>query len=258
MTEDGPVTTFAHLSDLHIDGGERNAARTARAVAYLADLPTPVGAVLITGDLTEAGRPVDYSTVLDLVAPLEVPVLCCPGNHDERAAFRGVLLGMGGSGPVNQAHDLGDASILLCDSTIPGDTAGELSADTLAWLDKALDGPADRPAFITLHHPPVPLGIPELDVIALRNPDALAEVLSGHPRAAAIFCGHAHTAAASTFAGLPVRVAPGVKSTTLLPWEHEGAATNYDLPVGLAFHLYTGDVLTTHFRYLGEPAARVS
>jgi 3',5'-cyclic AMP phosphodiesterase CpdA len=250
VAEDGAVITFAHLSDLHIDGGSRNSARTAQAVAYLAGLPAPVDAVLVTGDLTEAGRPVDYAMVLDLVAPLTVPVLFCPGNHDSRQAFRAGLLGLDGPGPANQAVEVAGASFLLCDSVVPGSPGGLLDEETLAWLDSALAGPAEKPAFVALHHPPVALGIPELDVMRLSNPDALAEVLSGHPRVAGVFCGHAHTGAASTFAGLPVLVAPGVKSTTLLPWEHVDSETAYDLPVGLAFHLYTDGVLTTHFRAL--------
>lgn len=249
MAENGSVITFAHLSDLHIDGGPRNAERTAQAVAYLAGLPAPVDAVLVTGDLTEVGRPVDYAAVLDLVAPLTVPVLFCPGNHDSRPAFRS-MIGLDGDGPANQVVEAAGASFLLCDSVVPGEPGGLLDDETLTWLDSALDGPAERPAFVAMHHPPVALGIPELDVMRLSNADALAEVLSGHPRVAGVFCGHAHTGAASTFAGLPVRVAPGVKSTTLLPWEHVDSETAYDLPVGLAFHLYTDGVLTTHFRAL--------
>jgi len=243
------VITLAHLSDVHVDGSARNEGRAARVVDYLAGLPGRVDAVLVTGDLTEQGRPEDYETVLRLVAPLDVPVLFCPGNHDERTAFRGTLLGLSGSGPVNQAHEVAGASFLLCDSVIPGKPDGELAPETLAWLDSAL-AEGDGPAFIALHHHPVPLGIPELDAMRLLNPDDLAAVVREHPRVAGVLCGHAHTAAASTFAGVPVRVAPGVKSTTLLPWEHEGDETLYDTPVGLAFHLLDQDVLTTHFRAL--------
>jgi 3',5'-cyclic AMP phosphodiesterase CpdA len=243
------MITLAHVSDVHIDGSERNAARTAQVVRYLTGLPGRVDAVVLSGDLTEEGRPVDYSVLREILAPLDVPVLCCPGNHDERDAFRRGMLGLDGTGPVNQVHEVGGASILLCDSVIPGRPEGKLGADTLSWLDSALLG-AEGPAFVVLHHPPVAVGIPELDVMRLLDPDDLAAVLARHPRVAGVLCGHAHSGAASTFAGIPVRVAPGVKSTTTLPWEHTGDPTNLDLPVGLAFHLFADGVLTTHYRSL--------
>jgi 3',5'-cyclic-AMP phosphodiesterase len=243
------VITLAHVSDVHIDSGERNAARTTRVVEYLAALPGRVDAVVISGDLTQEGRPVDYAVLREILAPLDVPVLCCPGNHDERGAFRAGMLGGEGAEPVNQAHEVAGASILLCDSLVPGSDAGRLGPETLSWLDAALLH-ADGPAFVVLHHPPVAVGIPELDRIRLQDPDGLAAVLARHPRVAGVLCGHAHSGAASTFAGIPVRVAPGVKSTTLLPWEHTGDPTDLDLPVGLAFHLFDDGVLTTHYRSL--------
>jgi 3',5'-cyclic AMP phosphodiesterase CpdA len=188
----------------------------------------------------------------DLFARLPMPVLCCPGNHDERTAFGTVLLGRDGQrGPINQLHEVAGVALLLCDSTIPGQPMGELGAETLAWLDDALSRTDGRPALVVLHHPPVSLGIPVLDTIKLRDADQLASVLGRHPQVAGVLCGHAHTAAASTFAGVGVRVAPGVKSTSRLPWEGTGEDTMaFDLPVALAFHSYADGVLTTHFRAL--------
>lgn len=243
------MITLAHVSDVHIDGSERNAARTEQVVRYLVGLPGRIDAVLLSGDLTERGKPADYAALREILAPLDIPVLCCPGNHDERDAFRRGMLGLEGTGPVNQAHEVAGASFLLCDSVVPGTPGGALSADTLSWLDSALLR-ADGPAFVVLHHPPVDVGIPELDAMRLLNSDDLAAVLARHPRVAGVLCGHAHTGAASTFGGIPVRVAPGVKSTTLLPWEHTGDPTNLDLPVAFAFHLHQDGVLTTHYRSL--------
>ena len=74
---------------------------------------------------------------------------------------------------------------------------------------------------------------------------------------AALLCGHAHTGAATTFSGRPLLVAPGIKSTLLLPWEYEADSPDTDvcvdlrLPPALAFHvLDDSGRLTTHFRVL--------
>ena len=50
--------------------------------------------------------------------------------------------------------------------------------------------------------------------------------------------GHFHTAAASTFAGRPLLIAPGVVSTLRLPWEGEGPLVDLRQPPGVAFHVY--------------------
>jgi hypothetical protein len=61
-------------------------------------------------------------------------------------------------------------------------------------------------------------------------------------------CGHAHTPAASTFAGRPLLVAPGVVSTLRLPWEH-GEVLDHSLPPAIAFHVLDDEWrLTTHYR----------
>jgi hypothetical protein len=64
----------------------------------------------------------------------------------------------------------------------------------------------------------------------------------------ALLCGHAHTAAATTFAGLPLLVAPGVVSTSVLPFESD-AIVDLEQPPMLAFHVLHDDRrLTTHYR----------
>jgi hypothetical protein len=89
---------------------------------------------------------------------------------------------------------------------------------------------------------------PYLDTMLLTEPAGLAEVLKRHPQVVAVLCGHAHTAATSVFAGLPVLVAPGVVSTLVMPWEH-GNIIDRDQPPGFAYHVLDDNRrLTTHYR----------
>ena len=103
------MVLLAQVSDFHIDGGAERAARAERVMGYLAALPRPVDAVLVTGDVADHGRPAEYQAARELLGG-PAPVLICPGNHDRRASFRRVLLGDpdGGEGPVNQVHHLLD------------------------------------------------------------------------------------------------------------------------------------------------------
>jgi 3',5'-cyclic AMP phosphodiesterase CpdA len=96
---DGRRWRIAHLSDLHVVGerygfrvesgrlGPRGNSRLRRVLAQLEALHanTPLDAVLITGDMTDAGRSTEWAEFLDAVA--EYPaltglMLMLPGNHD--------------------------------------------------------------------------------------------------------------------------------------------------------------------------------
>ncbi|MFL6125595.1 metallophosphoesterase [Actinophytocola sp.] len=249
---------LAHISDLHIgqdyrgDGGVRALERARRVVNYLNGLPGDLDGVLVSGDLADHGRPDEYATVRELLATLRFPVLACPGNHDDRTAYRTTLLGEeAGTEPINQLHQLGGFTIAMCDSSIPGRNEGLLDDTTLTWLDKVI-AESEDPVLVCFHHPPVPMRQPFIDSILLRNPEQLAEVLTDE--VVAVLCGHAHTAATTTYAGRPLVVAPGVVSTLVLPVEGDHSI-DYGLPPAIAFHVFgTDDTggrgLITHFRSL--------
>jgi 3',5'-cyclic-AMP phosphodiesterase len=248
------MVVLAQVSDFHIDGGEVRAARAERVMGYLAALPRPVDAVLVTGDIADHGTAEEYQAARRLLR-FPAPVLVCPGNHDRRADFRRVLLGeAGGDGdrPVNQAHHLEGVTVLCCDSTVPGEDGGYLADETLGWLDAALAADPDRPALVAMHHPPVALGIPFVDGIRQAGGQRLQDVLARHRQVVAVLCGHAHTPASTWFAGRQLLVAPGVASTVLLPAERPaGDVIDDTLPPAVAFHLLEEGRLTTHFRVVG-------
>ena len=242
------MIVIGHLSDIHIDGSERSMQRARRVTRYLAGLPVPVDVVLATGDLADHGAAAEYEGVRD-VLDIPVPVLVCPGNHDVREPFRKVLLGEPASdAPINRAHRVAGAFFAMCDSSVPGADDGYLADETLDWLDAELTSAADLPAFVCFHHPPVVLGQPFIDRIRQSGAERLSDVVGWHPNVVALLCGHAHTPAASTFAGRPLLVAPGVASTLMLPFEGD-TLLDYDQPTLIAFHILDDDRrLTTHYR----------
>ncbi|MCZ7374922.1 metallophosphoesterase [Micromonospora sp. WMMC250] len=245
------MLVIAHLSDTHLDSHPRSAERTARVMDYLHGLPRQVDAILITGDVADHGEVAEYETAAKLFdSPL--PVLVCPGNHDVRDAYRKGLLGdeRGGTGPINTRHDVAGAVFLLADSSVPGEDDGHLDEETMTWLADELGSvPRETPTFIAFHHPPVVLHHPVIDPMRLLRAEPLAELVATHPQVVAVLTGHFHTAAASTFAGRPLRIAPGVVSTLRMPWEGEGPLATQTQPPGVAFHVYDdAGLLTTHYR----------
>ncbi|EFL00255.1 LOW QUALITY PROTEIN: conserved hypothetical protein, partial [Streptomyces sp. SPB78] len=153
---------LAHLSDLHLDGTEQAAARARAAVDRVRAAGDAVDALLVTGDLADHGAESEYEEVAAVLAGLPFPVLTCPGNHDERRAYRKVLRdGATGDGPVDELHVLRRdgapaLAVLMCDSSIPGAGAGALSPETLAWIDTSLTALPDEVPAVLAFHPPGP------------------------------------------------------------------------------------------------------
>jgi Icc protein len=272
------MLVIAHLSDIHIGGSAQAVARAGAVMRYLDALPADLDMVLVTGDIADHGLAGEYEQARKLLTSRH-PVLVCPGNHDVREEFRRVLLGEPPSaGPINQVHRTAKAVYALCDSSIPGEDSGHLEEQTLTWLEGVLENVGQGvkegvgqgvkegvkegvgesvleggglPVFVAFHHPPALLFC-ACDRIRLHRHERLAELVAGHANVAALLVGHAHTGAATTFAGRPLLVAPGVLSTLKLPWEGGTTLDNcadYELPPAIAFHVLDDEGrMTTHYR----------
>ncbi|MEU6890569.1 metallophosphoesterase [Streptomyces sp. NPDC046557] len=258
------MIVIAHLSDVHFDGDARATDRARLVMEYLDGLPYDLDAVLVSGDIADHAAPEEYDVARKVLRSRH-PLIVCPGNHDERIAFRRGLLGAAETAaesereteraaePVDQVVR-GDGFVLaVCDSSVPGEHHGLLAESTLEWLEGVLtETPRDVPVLVAFHHPPVTLHIPYVDGIRQFGEERLAALAERHPHLKAFLCGHAHTGAATTFAGRPLLVAPGVVSTTRLPWEARSGADEHlhlDEPPVVAFHVLGEDGrLTTHYR----------
>ncbi|BBC36261.1 3',5'-cyclic adenosine monophosphate phosphodiesterase CpdA [Streptomyces graminofaciens] len=246
----------AHVSDIHIGGSKQSVERAMRVRDYLNGLPTPVDAVVVTGDIADHGLVEEYEIAREAMR-YAAPTLVCPGNHDSRPEFRKVLLdhvGRDGAGPVNQTLRIDGLTILLCDSSIPGRHDGHLDDATIDWLESEL-ARAQGPVFVGMHHPPIALGLPSVDAIRLNHPERLERVLRRHDQVKAVLVGHAHTAASAVFAGLPLVVAPGVVSTLMMPSElvlpeewSEDDALDFERPPAFVLHVFDGERLVSHTR----------
>ncbi|MEU8777199.1 metallophosphoesterase [Streptomyces sp. NPDC048606] len=248
------MIVIAHLSDVHFDGEPRAAERARTVMAYLDALPYDLDAVLISGDIADDGAAHEYAQARATLVSRH-PTVVCPGNHDDRRAFRRGLLGEEepSAAPVDAVVRGSGFVLAVCDSSVPGEHHGRLEESTLAWLDEVLtDTPREVPVLVAFHHPPVELHTPYVDGIRQFGEERLAALAERHPHLTAFLCGHAHTAAATTFAGRPLLVAPGVASTLRLPWERQDDPEHHvhlDEPPAVAFHVLGDDGrLTTHYR----------
>jgi Icc protein len=227
--------TVLHLSDPHLDGGPERAARLRAVLDLLPDSRRP-DAVLVTGDVADTGDAAAYAQFRETMDG-RGPWLAVPGNHDDPARF--------GIPPVD-ALDLGALRLIGLDVTIPGEDGGELRPDI---ADRAAAEAAGAAVTVlAFHQPPIALGHSYIDQMGLREPEMLADLIDRIGTVAAVLCGHAHTAAAGTFAGVPVLLAPGIVSSLRTDPGHR-PLTNREHPPGAALHRFDGAAVTTSFHY---------
>ena len=237
-------TLIAQISDLHIKqpgalayNKVDTAAALTRCIAELNRFAPRPDLVVISGDLADTPTPDEYEHLKRLLAPLQIPFVAIPGNHDDRALMRAALPQpyAPSSGALNLVRTLGELDVLLVDSTTPGRNYGTLDAETLAWLEATLAS-SDRPALLFLHHPPFVTGITHMDVQNLRNADALAALLAGHKRTRLIAAGHVHRATLTNFAGIAATICPAPNHAVALDLDaHWPPSFNVEPP---AFHLH--------------------
>jgi 3',5'-cyclic-AMP phosphodiesterase len=240
------VTRFvvAHLSDCHIGATAEAPARLRRALDHLAACTPRPDVLLLSGDLADHGLDGEYEVVAEVLSTVTIPLLVCPGNHDVRTRFVHHL------GPAESVIDVAEHRLIAVNSLVDAAEGrridhGALTDDSLHLLHDALT--AGRPSFVALHHPPVDLHVDLMDPIKLTASERLAEVLARHSNVIAVLVGHAHTMAATTFAGVPVLVGGGLVST--VPTDAEDLPTiDYSQPPTIALHLVEDDHLVTHWR----------
>jgi 3',5'-cyclic AMP phosphodiesterase CpdA len=209
---------IAQISDLHIKppgslayGRVDTAKALERCVTTLNEFtPTP-DLVVISGDLVDTPTREEYEHLERLLAPLKLPFVSIPGNHDSRDLMRAAFPLASyafSSAPLNQRVEIRGLDLVLLDSSVPGKPHGELDPVTLQWLEEVLASAPDRPALLFLHHPPFKTGIWHMDRQNLLNAGELALVVRRHPRVQLIATGHVHRATLTMFAGAPTTICP--------------------------------------------------
>ena len=219
---------IAQLSDLHVRPQGVPAARVVetnmlveRALAAVAALAPRPDVVVVSGDVTECGRPEEYAMAAELFRRyLTMPVFVVPGNHDRRETFRAGLGHMPGVTDhpefVQYAVDDYALRLVMLDSVVPQAGHGFLCASRLAWLDETLSAQPLKPTMLVLHHPPMLTGSAGMDGIFLRNTAELGALLERHPQVERILTGHHHRSIIGRLGRAIVIVSPAIVHQTEL------------------------------------------
>ena len=229
---------IAQITDTHIKSPRGRlayktvdtASNLERCVAHVVALEPQPDLVLMTGDLTDFGRPEEYELLRELLRPLSMPVYVIPGNHDERGALLSAFgdeayLDGQTSGFVHYTIENYPVRLIGLDTSIPGDAQGTLCSERLAWLDARLNEQPDRPTVLFMHHPPFKTGIDAMDRQGFIDADRLGALVERHLQVQHIICGHVHRPIHIQWHGVTVSVGPSASHYVTLDlapaqWPH--------------------------------------
>jgi 3',5'-cyclic AMP phosphodiesterase CpdA len=213
---------IAHLTDLHIRPRGHAAYRVAetnmlteRALRAVAALNPAPEVMVISGDLTDNGLDEEYAVLADLLRRyVSIPVYVIPGNHDRREVLARTLGHLPGIGQdpdfVQYVVDDLPVRLVMLDSVVPGAGHGELCAQRMEFLSRALSAAPEKPTIVVLHHPPFDCGIGHMDKIRLRDGGAFGAVLSEHKQVKLVLSGHHHRPIVTLYGHAVGLIAPSV------------------------------------------------
>ena len=147
--------------------------------------------VVATGDLSQDGSFESYRRLEQALSALPAPVYWLEGNHDKAAPMMSAL-------KDHEARispcvaEVGPWTLVMLDSTVPGEVPGDLFEEDLVFLNRALSEARGEHLLVCLHHHPVPMNSSWLDTQLVGSAKRFFEVIDAHPRVRGILWGHVH------------------------------------------------------------------
>ncbi|HID01910.1 MAG TPA: phosphodiesterase [Desulfobacterales bacterium] len=249
---------IAHISDIHITGGDRKAygiVPTAENLAHCVEhinqlIPKP-DLVIVTGDITYDGQLTEAERAVTIFDKLHAPYFIIPGNHDNRStllsAFDTKTCPVKDNNFFNYVIEGYELRCIGMDSSIPDAAGGEITDKGIQWLEQQLAMEPRKPTIIFIHHPPAKFGVLETDEDGFIGADKFSKVISQHKNIKGILCGHIHLTAHLGWCGTVISTAPSMGLELVLDLTlSRHSQFNLDQP-GYLLHYYNPDQnLVTH------------
>ena len=198
---------LVQLSDSHVSADPDTEYRGHQPLARLKRLDETIrrlapDAIVLTGDVSEDGSAESYQQVAEWVGGWCDDIAWLPGNHDQRAVMEVVFDRPGfNAGPLIER---GGWQLVLLDSAWRDRPEGELDDERLKPLERLTPG---MPALVFVHHQPIAIGSPWIDVYPLVANHRLWERLDSRTVHAIAF-GHVHQVFEGEHQGIACLSAP--------------------------------------------------
>lgn len=253
----------AQLTDTHIRaerciayGMVDTAGMLENAIAHINSFKPAIDVVIVTGDLTDRGRPEEFDALRSILDDISMPWYVVPGNHDDRGNFLRAFVDheylAGCHDFIHYSIESYPLRLIGLDTTVAGKPHGHLDKERLSWLDECLDSAPHKATLLFLHHPPFETGIRHMDVQNLTNAGELFAVLARHPQVRHVACGHVHRASETCINGVAVSIAPNAAHSSTLDLDPGGPSSFTMDPPAIRLFRFGGDGnVVSHLSYIG-------
>lgn len=172
--------------------------------------------IIVTGDLVDEVQPAVYDYIFATLQATQIPFVCIAGNHDvtdevgkELPFSERSLVAQPADSRLLSRHAIMTEhwQLLLLDSSVPGQVAGEIKLDDIAWLRTQLNTCA-KPALLALHHHVVPMNSAWIDEYIAKNSDIFWQQMAEYNQLRVIISGHTHQVQEYTHQGVAVYSTP--------------------------------------------------
>jgi Icc protein len=151
--------------------------------------------LLLSGDLADAGSPLAYQNLVNLIEPLHIPTAWVPGNHDHLETMLAFLSQPPFIPILSTGILLKGWQILGLNSVLLEDPIGRgiLTPNSLSDLKQTLMT-VPEPTLLMLHHHPVATGIDWIDQMQVQNALEFRSLLHSYSTVKIVAFGHVHLA----------------------------------------------------------------
>jgi 3',5'-cyclic-AMP phosphodiesterase len=255
---------IAQITDSHVErpgvlsfGRFDARASLQRALRTITSLNVRPDLILHTGDLTQH---CDVTVNRDVRAMLDetgIPYGVIPGNHDEieplREAFADKAWMPKSSRFLHYVLEDYPVRVICLDTKIPGEIAGTLCEERLAWLAAQLASGGSRPTMIAMHHPVFRIGRPISDTLPFINAAAFSELVTKYPNVSLIIAGHVHCTLQTRVAHAVAIAAPSVSYQFAMDRRPDSIVAVSGEPPGYYMHDWKdGFGFTSHYATIGD------
>lgn len=200
--------------------------------------------LIISGDLAQDETLPTYQWLNHELKKLNYPVYCIPGNHDKPEVMQQAM-------PdfcyFDQRITLGHWQILLMDSSIPEQPAGEINPQQLATLNQYLTEHPDSPTLVFIHHHPISIGCSYMDGMMLNNAESFLSSIAAKPNVRHLFHGHLHGAFEKHYQHLPIS---GTPATSVQADRRDGEVIFINKPAWREIKLSDKLIISDNIKYL--------
>jgi len=208
---------FIHISDTHFKKdkfdlfGLDPKKRLKKAIKSINKNHRNAKFIIVTGDLTDKGDEHSYQTIKDILDTAKIPVYTIIGNHDHRenylSVFEDAFLN---DGFVQGTVIIKNSAFIFLDTKIENTHAGDMCDKRFAWFKNELKVHKDRDIYLFMHHPPMDIGIPKMDIVGFKSKQKLKRILLKTANIKYLFFGHVHRQISGIWAGVPYSCVKGI------------------------------------------------